>query len=65
VNNFTRQHVADIDPNRYGFDEVWDFSLEGDSLTLRGSNPAGVMVEAKFRRLKPRPILSWSVKPQE
>ena len=64
-NKFTRKHVADIDPNLYGYDEVRDFSLEGDTLTLRGSNPAGVRVEAKYRRLKPRPILSWSVKPQE
>jgi len=64
-NKFTRKHVADIDPNLVGYDEVREFSLEGDTLTLRGSSPAGVKVEAKYRRLKPRPILSWSVKPQE
>ncbi len=64
-NKFTRKHVADIDPNLVGYSEVREFSLDGDVLTLRGSNPAGVKVEAKYRRLKPRPILSWSVKPQE
>lgn len=62
-NKFTRKHVADIDPNLVGSEQVREFSLEGDTLTLRGSEPAGVKVEAKYRRLPPRPILSWSVSP--
>ena len=62
-NKFTRKHVAGIDPNLVGYDEAREFSLDGDTLTLRGSNPAGVKVEAKYRRLPPRPILSWSVSP--
>jgi hypothetical protein len=62
-NKFTRKHVANIDPNLVGHEEVCEFTIEGDTLTLRGSNPAGVKVEAKYRRLPPRPILSWSVTP--
>jgi hypothetical protein len=60
---FTRKHVADIDPNLVGYDDVREFSLDGDTLTLRGSNKAGVKVESTYRRLAPRQILSWSVTP--
>jgi hypothetical protein len=62
-NKFTRKHVAAIDPNLVGYDDVREFSLEGDTLTLRGANKAGVKVESKYRRLAPRQILSWSVAP--
>jgi hypothetical protein len=62
-NKFTRKHVADIDPNLVGYLQVMEFTLDGDTLTLRGSNPAGVKIEARYRRLPPRPILSWSVSP--
>ncbi|MEX2301526.1 MAG: lipocalin-like domain-containing protein [Bryobacterales bacterium] len=60
---FTRKHVAAIDPNLVGYEDVREFSLEGDTLTLRGANKAGVKVESKYRRLAPRQILSWSVAP--
>jgi hypothetical protein len=62
-NKFTRKHVANVDPNLVGYEEVREFTLEGDTLTLRGSNPAGVKVESKYRRLAPRQILSWSAVP--
>jgi hypothetical protein len=62
-NKFTRKHVANIDPNMAGMDEVREFGLDGDTLTLRGSNASGVKVESKYRRLAPRQILSWSVSP--
>jgi hypothetical protein len=62
-NKFTRKHVADVDPNLVGYEDVREFALDGDTLTLRGTNPAGVKVESKYRRLAPRQILSWSVAP--
>ena len=48
----TRKHVADIDPNLVGYDEVREFSLEGDTLTLRGRTRSGGAIEATFRRAK-------------
>ena len=39
-NKFTRKHVANIDPNLVGQEQAREFTLDGDTLTLRGSNPA-------------------------
>jgi hypothetical protein len=52
-NVLTRKHVADVDPNLVGSDEVGQFTLEGDTMTLRGSTSSGARFEARFRRLKP------------
>jgi Lipocalin-like domain len=52
-NVFTRTHVADIDPNEVGLDEVRQFTLDGDTLTVRGTRRSGAKIEATFRRSKP------------
>jgi hypothetical protein len=51
-NTLTRKHVADIDPNLVGYDESGQFTVEGDTMTLRGATPTGGKYEATFRRLK-------------
>lgn len=50
---FTRQFAADVDPTVAGTPRATQFTLAGDALTLRGTNPQGGKVEAAFRRLKP------------
>jgi hypothetical protein len=52
-NVFTRKHVADIDPNYVGYEDPRQFTLDGDTLTLRGKTRTGEKVEATFRRSKP------------
>jgi hypothetical protein len=52
-NVFTRKHVADIDPSSVGFEDPRQFTLDGDTLTLRGKTRSGQKVEATFRRTKP------------
>ena len=47
------KHVADIDPNRVGADAVAEFSVQGSSLTLKGTAPSGARIEARYQRLKP------------
>jgi hypothetical protein len=51
-NVLTRKHVADIDPNLVGYEEVGQLTTDGDTMTLRGSTPSGGRFEARFRRLK-------------
>jgi len=48
---FTRKHVADINPNQIGFEDRRQFTLDGDTLTLRGDTPGGGKIEATFRRM--------------
>lgn len=62
-NKFTRKVVAAIDPRLVEWSNVQEFTLDGENLTVRGATMAGVKVESKYRRLPPRPILSWSAKP--
>ena len=52
-NVFTRKHVADIDPGYVGFEDSRQFTLDGDTLTLRGTTRSGAKIEATFRRSKP------------
>jgi hypothetical protein len=52
-NTFTRTNVANIDPNLVGYDDVRQFTLQGDTMVLRGWVRSGATVEAKFQRLKP------------
>ncbi len=52
-NVFTRKHVADIDPGSVGYEDPRQFTLDGDTLTLRGKTRSGQKVEATFRRTKP------------
>jgi hypothetical protein len=48
-----RKHIADTDPNLEGRDDVAQFTLQGDALTLQGTNVAGQKYEARFQRMKP------------
>ncbi len=50
---FTRKYVANTDPNVVGRDNTTQFTLTGETLTLRGSSQAGATFESTFRRLKP------------
>jgi hypothetical protein len=52
-NTFTRKHVADIDPQYTGYEDPRQFTLDGDTLTLRGTTRSGEKIEATFRRSKP------------
>lgn len=51
-NVLTRKNIANIDPNAEGQDAVAEFTLQGDSLRMRG-NADGRKFETAFRRLKP------------
>jgi hypothetical protein len=50
---FTRKHVADVDPNQVGWEQVSQFTLQGDTLSIQGPTRTGSKIEATFRRLKP------------
>jgi hypothetical protein len=52
-NVFTRKHVADIDPGYVGYADPRQFTLDGDTMTLRGTTRSGEKIEATFRRSKP------------
>lgn len=52
-NVMTRKHVADIDSGYVGYEDPRQFTLDGDTLTLRGKTKSGGKVEATFRRSKP------------
>lgn len=47
------KHIADVDPNRVGSDAVAEFSVQGSTMTLRGTAPSGAKIEARYQRLKP------------
>lgn len=49
----TRKYVATIDPNLVGRDNVGQFSLTGETMTLRGMSADGAKFESTFRRSKP------------
>jgi hypothetical protein len=63
-NKLSRKHVADVNPNLVGHEDVREFTLDGETLTLRGPDPRGAKMEAKYRRLPPRQILSWTLTPK-
>jgi len=46
-----RRHVANLDPNLTGWEEVGQFVLKGDTLTIEGKNEAGAASAATYRRL--------------
>jgi hypothetical protein len=52
-NVFVRKHVANINPNAVGQEAKAEFTLQGDTLTLRGTNANERKFESTFRRLKP------------
>jgi Lipocalin-like domain len=52
-NMLTRKHVADTDPLSVGYVDPREFTLDGDTLTLRGKTKSGEKVEATFKRSKP------------
>lgn len=52
-NVFRKKHVANIDPNYVGYEDVRQFTLDGDTMTLRGTTKSGEKIEATFRRSKP------------
>jgi len=51
--SFIRKHIADTDPNLEGRDESGQYTLQGDTMTVQGTDAAGQKFEAKYRRLKP------------
>jgi len=51
--SFIRKHIADTDPNLEGRDEMGQFALQGEMLTVQGADAAGQRFEAKYQRLKP------------
>lgn len=51
-NVLTRKNVANIDPNGEGQDTTAHFTLDGDTLRVRGTNANGRQFESSFRRLK-------------
>jgi hypothetical protein len=52
-NTFIRRHIADIDPNLEGRMETGQYTLQGDTLSVKGTNAAGQTFEASYRRMKP------------
>ena len=52
-NTLTRKYAANVDPNLAGRDNVTQFSLTGETMTLRGMPADGAKFESTFRRLKP------------
>ena len=48
-----RRQIADTDPNLEGRDEMGQFTLQGEMVTVHGADAAGQRFEAKYQRLKP------------
>jgi hypothetical protein len=48
---FARKYVANLDANLVGRDHVTQFTLSGDTLTIRGKSGTGSAFESTFRRL--------------
>jgi hypothetical protein len=51
-NMLTRRVVSAANPNNEGRDVVFEFRIQGDTLTLLGTNAQGQRTEATFRRLR-------------
>ena len=51
-NTFTRKYVANIDPSLVGGENVTQFTLSGDTLTIRGNVGCRQQFESTFQRLK-------------
>ena len=51
-NKLTRKIVSAADPANEGREAVSEFRIEGDTLTLLGTNPQGQNTENRFRRLR-------------
>jgi hypothetical protein len=51
-NVLTRKHVAHINPNQVGSEQISQVTLAGDTMTLQSKTTAGAKVEATFRKLK-------------
>jgi hypothetical protein len=47
-----RRHVADLDPNLTGWEEVGVFTRDDETLTIEGQTKAGAKVRATYKRLK-------------
>jgi hypothetical protein len=52
-NTFARKHIGDADPNLEGRDETGQFTLQGDTMTVQGTDAAGQKFESKYKRMKP------------
>jgi hypothetical protein len=51
-NTLTRRYIANVDPNLVGRDNAAEFTLMGETVTLRGSSTTGAKFESTFTRLK-------------
>jgi hypothetical protein len=49
---FTRKYVAHIDPALVGRDNVVQFTLSGETMTIKGTPAGGAAFESTFRRLQ-------------
>jgi len=52
-NTLTRKVVASVDPTVAGSEVRGEFTVAGDSITLRGTSSRGIRFESVFSKLKP------------
>jgi hypothetical protein len=60
-NTLIRKHIADADPNLEDRDETGQYTLQGDVMSIQGTDAAGRKFEAKYQRMKPYDVYApWS-----
>jgi hypothetical protein len=52
-NTLIRKHIADTDPSLEGRDDVGQYTLQGEAMTVQGRDAAGQKYEARYQRMKP------------
>jgi hypothetical protein len=57
-NVLTRKNIANIDPNGEGVDAIAQFTIQGETLQVRGTNANGRKFESQYRRLKPLDMIA-------
>jgi hypothetical protein len=53
-NVLTRKHIDDVNPSQIGWEQVGQFTLDGDAMSIVGKTVEGARIEASFRRMKPQ-----------
>jgi hypothetical protein len=59
-NTLTRKYVASVDPKMIGVEGAAQFTLAGETMTMRGVSTGGSKFESTFRRLPPQPTVAHS-----